>query len=283
MRTDDRRNRVMWLNNDRVFYAGLLGQVSQRTMGGWVVYVSLGAPLHLATAEAAGAHAAARPWVSADVAVLPPWTPHRVACAQRLICCLTIEPETVDEAALPGWLLHRCGVRPADGSAAQALLQRVRQAHAQLRDQGKGLALDTAGFDELCFGQRLAPRRIDPRIARVLEGMRNDPAAPLTAQQGAAAADLSISRFLHLLKAEAGSSFRSLRTWKRARSLLHHVTRATNLVNVALDTGYPDSTHFSHSIRQVYGLKPRDLFAGSRRLTVLGDSPAARAARSADR
>ena len=60
-------------------------------------------------------------------------------------------------------------------------------------------------------------------------------------------------------------------TWKRARSLLHHVTRETNLVHVALDTGYPDSTHFSHSIRQVYGLKPRDLFAGSRQLTVLGD------------
>jgi AraC-like DNA-binding protein len=52
---------------------------------------------------------------------------------------------------------------------------------------------------------------------------------------------------------------------------------------VALDAGYPDSTHFSHSIRHVYGLKPRDLFAGSRRLTVLGDSPAARAAAEAER
>ena len=49
-----------------------------------------------------------------------------------------------------------------------------------------------------------------------------------------------------------------------------------------LDTGYPDSTHFSHSIRQVYGLNPRDLFAGSRALTVLGDSPAARAAARAE-
>ena len=93
---------------------------------------------------------------------------------------------------------------------------------------------------------------------------------------------LSFSRFLHLFKAEVGTPFRSLRTWKRARSLLHHVTRDTNLVHVALDTGYPDSTHFSHSIRQVYGLKPRDLFAGSRQLTVLGDSPAARAAARAE-
>ena len=157
-------------------------------------------------------------------------------------------------------------------------LHAVRQAHAWVCDQGPAVALNTAGFDQLLLGHTLAPRRIDPRIARVLAAICDDPAAAYPAQQGADAAGLSISRFLHLFKAEAGQAFRSLRTWKRARSLLHHVTRDASLVNVALDTGYPDSTHFSHSIRQVYGLKPRELFAGSRRLTVLGDSPAAQAA-----
>ena len=49
----DRRNRVMWLNNDRVFYAGLLGAVSTRTMGGWLVYASLGAPLRSSSPMAA--------------------------------------------------------------------------------------------------------------------------------------------------------------------------------------------------------------------------------------
>ena len=112
--------------------------------------------------------------------------------------------------------------------------------------------------------------------------MRNDPSRVTTAQDCAAAVGLSFSRFLHLFKAEVGTPFRSLRTWKRARSLLHHVKRDANLIDVALDAGYPDSTHFSHSIRQVYGLKPRDVFAGSRQLTVLGDSPAARAAARAE-
>jgi methylphosphotriester-DNA--protein-cysteine methyltransferase len=66
-----------------------------------------------------------------------------------------------------------------------------------------------------------------------------------------------------------GAPFRSFRTWKRARNVLHHVVRHdANLLDVALDAGYPDSTHFSHSIRQIYGLKPSDMFAGSRRLSV---------------
>ena len=279
----DRRNRVMWLNNDRVFYAGLLGQVSQRSLGGWGLYVAVGAPLRLALCGEAPAGGAAMPWISADLAVLPPNTPHQVSCDDRLICSLLIEPETVDEAALPAWMLQRKGVLPLDATAAAAMVQRVRAAHARLRSQGAAIALDTARFDELFFGQRLAPRRVDARIARVLDQIRDDPAQAYTAQQGATAAGLSFSRFLHLFKAQAGMPFRSLRSWKRARSLLHHVTRNAHLVQVALDTGYPDSTHFSHSIRQVYGLKPRDLFAGSRRLTVLGDSPAARAAAQAER
>ena len=279
----DHRNRVMWLNNDRVFYAGLLGQVSQRSLGGWGVYVAVAAPLRLALCGPAAPAGAALSWISTDLAVLPPHTPHQVCCDDRLICSLLIEPETVDEAALPAWMLQRNGVLPVDGAAAAGIVQRVRAAHARLRSQGAAIALDTASFDELFFGQRLVPRRLDARIARVLDQIRNDPAQAYTAQQGATAAGLSFSRFLHLFKAEAGMPFRSLRSWKRARSLLHHVTRDAHLVHVALDTGYPDSTHFSHSIRQVYGLKPRDLFAGSRRLTVLGDSPAARAAAQAER
>jgi hypothetical protein len=61
-------------------------------------------------------------------------------------------------------------------------------------------------------------------------------------------------------------------TWKRARSLLHYVNRDANLAHVALNTGYPDSTHFSHSIRQIYGMKPKDIFAGSRRLAIYGST-----------
>ena len=279
----DKRNRVMWLNNDRVFYAGLLGEVSVRTMGGWLVYASLGAPIRIALgdAPAPGTYAAAH-WHSTDLAVVPPYQPHSVACDARLICSITIEPETVALAALPAFMRRHVGAVPAGDAEAAAVLQRVRAAHTWLREQGSGADWSTADFDERCFGHPLAPRRVDARIHRVLEEIRNDPSRSTTAQDCAAGAGLSFSRFLHLFKDEVGTPFRSLRTWKRARSLLHHVTRGANLVHVALDTGYPDSTHFSHSIRHVYGLKPRDLFAGSRALTVLGDSPAARAAARAE-
>ena len=61
---------------------------------------------------------------------------------------------------------------------------------------------------------------------------------------------------------------RSFRTWHRARSLLYYVRQNSNLTDIALDAGYPDSTHFSHSIRQVYGLTPKSIIAGCRDLAL---------------
>jgi AraC-like DNA-binding protein len=46
------------------------------------------------------------------------------------------------------------------------------------------------------------------------------------------------------------------------------IANPLNLLDVALNAGYADSTHFSHSIRQFYGYTPRDIFAGSRRLAI---------------
>ena len=38
------------------------------------------------------------------------------------------------------------------------------------------------------------------------------------------------------------------------------------LVCLALNTGYPDSTHFCHSVRQVFGMTPTLLFKSGHRL-----------------
>jgi AraC-like DNA-binding protein len=169
-------------------------------------------------------------------------------------------------AALPP-LLQACGAVQAPEWAA-----RVRRCHADLVAQGRDLDLQPQDFDTLFWGQALAPRVLDARIARALSRIQDATSSPVTAQACAAEAHLSFSRFLHLFKQEVGAPFRSVRTWKRARSLLHHVNREQALVNVALDIGYPDSTHFSHSIRQTFGLKPRDIFAGSRKLRIIGGS-----------
>jgi AraC-like DNA-binding protein len=246
----------MWITAERVFYAGLLGAAAERALGGHGVYVSpTGAPLSMRIGGGA--------WQSGELLVVPPQVPHEVTTDHRLVFNLLIEAESVDPARLPAFLQH-CG--PVD---APAFVQRVRDVYARLLAASDNGSFERCfDFDLLFFDQPLAPRSVDARIRGVVDRINADPAAPTSAEECAAAVKLSFSRFLHLFKQETGVTFRAFRAWKRARSLLRHVRQTATLTDIALDTGYPDSTHFSHSIRQVYGLKPSDILAGSRRLAV---------------
>jgi AraC-like DNA-binding protein len=207
--------------------------------------------------------------------VVQPFVPYEVACEGRHALDILIEPETVNLERLPP-LLRACGAVDAPEFAAH-----VRATHQQLVRAGGTLNLSPADFDKLFFGQPLPSRALDRRIAAVLETIKNNPTTVAAAEQCAAQAHLSFSRFLHLFKEQVGAPFRSVRTWKRARSLLRHVNSDSSLVYVALDIGYPDSTHFSHSIRQTYGLKPKDMFAGSRKLRIITEQPASSASLAA--
>ena len=128
--------------------------------------------------------------------------------------------------------------------------------------------LSDAEFDDLLFGQPLPRRLLDPRVSHVVDRICENTADPCSASCLADSEGLSLSRFLHLFKAETGVCLRKYRAWRRARTLLYHVRSPSTLTDIALETGYPDSTHFSHSIRRIYGLPPRDIVSGSRRLRV---------------
>ncbi len=257
----ERSNRLMWITPDRIFYLGLLGVPSVRTMGTYTVYVAVTGTLRIRLGDG--------PWQTSEMAVVPPYEPHQVSVEGRLVNVIQIEAETVDGDALPGALKGRGAVD------APAFVRLVQQRQRELSEGGHAVDLMSLNFDQTFFGAELALRRMDSRIADVLTRIKQDPSAQGIAEEYAASAHLSFSRFLHLFKQEVGAPFRSFRTWKRARNLLHYVNRSANLAYVALDTGYPDSTHFSHSIRKVFGLKPSDIFAGSRKLAVYSHAPAA--------
>jgi transcriptional regulator GlxA family with amidase domain len=153
-----------------------------------------------------------------------------------------------------------------------ALLQPMRDGLScllpLLQRHAPGHGVTTAEFDRLFFSEPLQVPARDARVQAVIERVKADPGSPAPALRCASDICLSESRFLHLFSQEAGVPFRRFKTWKRARAFLSYVTQDMTLTDVALDAGYPDATHFSHSIRQVYGLTPRSIFAGSRKLAV---------------
>ena len=105
----DGAGRVMWLTPDRLFYAGLLGSPSVRTMGGLLIYVALRAPIRIRFDDG--------PWASTELAVVPAYMPHSVACDDRMICDLALEAESIDLARLPPVIRERAG--PVDDPACR--------------------------------------------------------------------------------------------------------------------------------------------------------------------
>src|SRR4030088_3225268 len=154
------------------------------------------------------------------------------------------------------------------GADAPDIARRIRTGYDSLRLRERRGGFTTDEFDRLVFGEVLPDRNIDPRIRRSAAQLNDFSGSKMTAADCAASVSLSPSRFLHLFKEQTGVSFRAFRAWKRARHLLHFANEDINLAHLAQDIGYPDSTHFSHSIRRFYGLQPRAIFSGSRDLAI---------------
>ena len=243
---------LMLITPERVFYAGLLGRPRERCSGAFNVYVSIKGGLWLTTAGGRESHG--------ELAAVLPNVLHTIASDYRSVLSLVIEPESVRPGVLED-LLKRLS-----GPESQTFANRIRAAYVELRQRQGDIS--SAEFDCLCLGEALAQRVLDPRVARSIVQIGKFSGEPVTAASCAAEAGLSPSRFLHLFKEETGIAFRSFRAWKRARHLLHFANQDVNLAHLAQEIGYPDSTHFSHSIRRFYGLKPRAIFSGSRDLAI---------------
>ena len=254
---DDRASRtghLMLITPERVFYAGLLGRPRERCAGAFHVYVAIEGGLWLSTAQACEVHG--------ELLTVAPNVRHTVTSDHRSVICVTIEPESVRPGTFEELSKRLSG--PENGAFAR----RIRAAHAELRNRQCRDDITSHVFDQMCFGEALPPRLLDPRVVRAIATIGKFSGEPVTAASCAAEAGLSASRFLHLFKQETGISFRAFRAWKRARHLLHFANQDVNLAHLAQDIGYPDSTHFSHSIRRFYGLKPRAIFSGSRDLVI---------------
>ncbi len=250
---------LMLITPERVFYAGLLGRPRARCSGACQVYVALRDGLWLSTADGCESYG--------ELLAVAPNVRHTVTSDHRSVISVTIEPETVRPGALDDL------IRRLMGEQRELFARRIRAAYEELLSRARRDDITTSVFDRMCFGETLPARELDPRVVRAIAQIGRFCGEPVTAGTCAAEAGLSASRFLHLFKQETGISFRSFRAWKRARHLLHFANQDLNLAHLAQDIGYPDSTHFSHSIRRFYGLKPRAIFSGSRDLAIYHAEP----------
>jgi AraC-like DNA-binding protein len=219
--------------------------LNRRTLGGLTFYVSLENRLSWKNADGA--------WLSGDTAIFPPYTPHTINGFGARVATIIVEPELLDVSDLRDLMARSPTEANAFSIKVRALAERIAEADF---DDLRSMDLETQ-----LFGRRLPRRDVDCRVRHLLDDIRADPLERNSATELASGRGISPYRLLQLLNLQTGLSFRSLREWKRARAAPKTMASLASLTEAALDSGYPDSSHFSHSIRKIFGIRPRDLKA----------------------
>lgn len=253
MIVESREDLVMMVTRGRIVYRGLLGRPKERTLGGLSIYSCEDVPFKVRIGNA--------PSRRVSIAMVPSNVPVVITARERVIDLIVIEPERMPEGVSRRVLEAAC----VEGSPEHRRLQMGFQAWAQ---KAESLECTDSAVDRYFFGSKFAVQKLDPRITQVADAIAENPTSKHMAADHASRCGLSFSRFLHLFRDEVGMTFRGYCAWKRARAMLQYVAQGYSITEVAMQIGYPDSSHFSHSIRRIYGLCPRDIFSGSQDLAV---------------
>lgn len=239
---------LVLMGRNRVYHVCRLGsRLDDRIIGAFVIYCGLE---HDVTVHFAGSDVCI-----GRIVVVEPYRRHRIAAGRHYVCTILIEPESVADAQL-GTLMSELTARRDDPGALGDLFMLLRDI---LCNPEAGHRIDEAEIDRMIFRCTPEARPLDRRIDHIADLLERDLEANADIDSYAREVLLSASRFRRLFRESTGVSFRNYRMWKRARAYLNYVNAPAPLTQTALELGYSDSTHFSHSIRQTYGIAPREM------------------------
>ena len=225
-------------------------------------------------------------------------SPHRNAVAV-LAMGLDGPLEVAEDARDPGTVFHRCRtalIEPNQlhflripGAACaflyvDALSRDLASLRSRCRRPGPTVSMDLDGEDDLVVllagmhrsdeGWRSASPSlsaalgferptVDWRIASAVDGLLSSPALEADSATLAARAGLSVSRFQHLFKATTGITVRRFRLWARMRRALAMAVAGATITHAALEAGFSSPAHFSAAFREMFGMAPTQLLAGT--------------------
>jgi AraC-like DNA-binding protein len=103
----------------------------------------------------------------------------------------------------------------------------------------------------------------DSRIVSAVDGLFSAPGLETDAATLASRAGLSVSRFQHLFKATTGVTVRRFRIWARMRRAMAMAVAGATITHAALEAGFSSPAHFAAAFREMFGMAPTQLLAGT--------------------
>lgn len=105
------------------------------------------------------------------------------------------------------------------------------------------------------------PYFVDPRIERTVDLIKQTVGENLSVAQLAAHVSLSAPRLTQLFRQQIGVPIRRYRQWHRLYVTATGVALGLSLTEASVAAGFTDSSHFSHTFRDMLGMKPSEILA----------------------
>lgn len=100
---------------------------------------------------------------------------------------------------------------------------------------------------------------IDPRVKAVINRIKSMAGMPVAAMELAQIVNLSESRLAHLFNEEMGIPIRRYILWVRLQKAIVEMLNGNSLTEVAHESGFADSAHFTRTFRKMFGIVPSSL------------------------
>lgn len=109
-------------------------------------------------------------------------------------------------------------------------------------------------------GTEHAATKIDSRIQKALDLIKQLPVKKITAKEISSEIGLSESRLIHLFKEQVGIPIRRYLLWLRLCVAIEKVTHCGSLTCAAHRAEFADSAHLSRTFRRMFGLTMSEVF-----------------------
>lgn len=106
------------------------------------------------------------------------------------------------------------------------------------------------------FKQFYPKHIIDKRVAQVVDKIKQTADDNLSIDDLARLVNLSVPRLVQIFKKQTGVPMRRYRLWHRLFITAIKIASGDNLTEAAINAGFTDSAHFSHTFKDMFGMAP---------------------------
>lgn len=180
---------------------------------------------------------------------------HRIAC-EGIVAQMYFDPESAEGRRLAKRLGSK-GLRPIRQDACAAIRQQLRVCW---KDEWDGERCRRV-VDEATtlLAPPGSPRRLDGRVARVLDLIHAAPHRLPPRSVLAAQVSLSPSRLAHLFRSHTGLAIRRYALWVRLHDALQRMAAGAALTAVAHSVEFSDLAHLTRTFQRMFGMPPSAL------------------------